>query len=290
MVVEFQLSTAGGALQGRFENALIVDTYEDGRGYLAMNQPLSLPLADFSGGFQLDMDPVFGVDPASVEGRLRVFVALDEGDGIRGFVQPLLLAPADASGYQPSWSPIEATFPDDCATGEALDAAWDELGATPRALYDEFIRRWPAEAITARYTLDSSPTARETELALVPGPLVRACGARGYDAEFIGTFRATSADGVIDIEQEMTATLSRDGSAQFSSVSLNTPALDFESRAGVRGVEFGSATHGRVGFYQVLGEDPLYAGNIDIVLTSLSEWRQASFPALSWCSGRACSR
>jgi len=290
MAVAFQLATADGALQGGFEDDLVVNTYDDGTGFLAMPQAQALPLEQVAGRFELDVDPALGVDPASVEHQLRVFVAFDEDAGIRGFVEPMLLAAADAIGYRPYWSPLEARFPDDCVTGDALDAVWDELGATPRALYDEFTRRWPAEPIPARYTLDAVATGRDTELTLAPGPLTRACGARGYDAEFIGSLRATTADGVIDVEQEMRAELHRDGTAGFSSVSLHTPALDFESLRGVRGVDFGSATHGRVDFSQALGDDPSYAGSIDVVLTSLTEFRQASFPALSWCNGRACSR
>jgi hypothetical protein len=290
VMVELQLATADGALQARFEHEMNLTLDQNDKGVLIMAQAHWMPLDDVAARFELDVDPALGLDPASVERRLRVSLASHEDDGIRGSVQPLLLAPADASGYQPSWSPLEATFPDECATGDALDAAWDELGTTPLALYEDATRRWSTEPITARYTLDGAATGRETQLTLTPGPLIRACGPQSHDAAFIGTLRATTADGVIDIEQEMNAELHRDGSARFSSVSLHTPALDFERRTGVRDVDFGSATHGRVDFLQDLGDDPAYAGTLDVVLTTLTEWRHASFPALSWCSGRSCNR
>lgn len=291
MDVEVQLATGDGALRGSFRHSLVfVPSYsgEDGAPRLESNQGVSLELESLANTFELEVDPLLGIDPESVIRQLTVFFSFQE-DGIHGSLQPMLSTLPDAAGNRHPWAPIEAVFPHDCSEGEALDEVWTELGGAPRALYEAYASRWPTQPMTARYVdpedfpRSDRPLA-ETRVTVSVGPLGRVCDVHDRGLRFFGPLLLETADGRVRFAHEMETDLVGHASSLESPLA---PAGEFERSLGIQGVDLGTSTHGRVQFSNTFGAGfAEMFGRLRVASASPLE-RSPVTPALVWCAGRA---
>jgi hypothetical protein len=282
---DVRLTTADGALDASFPHQLRCD---DGA---CSSAPKSvLPIDGSIGQLELEADPTLGMDPTlESEANLEVLLAFGD-DGLRGDVAPRVTWPRDDSELPISWMPAWGFFPGKwCLSSPVvMGEASAELEARVRDVYASLARVWPSEAVEASWVPASF--AAPTEVTLELGPPSMAClDSVDYPTVFAPLVIKT-ADGSVDFSGELRADLYPDGRVQASANSPFASVSDFEEVAGVRGIDFGPARHGRVSLFSTFEpERETFGAGLRVEADSTVPRDSVELPMLTWCSGDGCS-
>jgi len=282
---EVRLATADGAFAGSLSMPLSFTT--DVYGLPVATGTGSVPFDDFVGTFDLSPDPLFSIDP-NVELRRTIGVSFGIGvDRLPVSIYPSVSWPLPDGEWHPGWSPGWATtWPRGCLDAEVpLDGTSDREAEILRA-WGDVVRAWPSEPIAAYWGNPGQGVPTEVTLGL--GSPLRAC-LDGSDVLVVAPLSVSTADGSLQASYELLTTHHADGGSQSSAGAVYIPVPDFERVAGVRGVDFGGATHGRVDlFVQAAAGGERFAGGLDVSATDADAGVATGFPPLNWCIGEDC--
>ena len=289
--LEITLATADGAVAATFRSWFEPRASDMPGGVVLHHHGLNPDNSngvDLHGALELRPEPPLGGTP--VIGFEIEFSA----DSVQGTLSAGL---APSLGNLSGWSPIEAHFPDDPCGSEGrsigLDEFFEDLGATPRALYQRLATarsREPIPAIwkSSAYGLELSPSdvPGPTEVSVDAGEPTRACAIE-TSVTVYAPVTVTTADGRVNLTQPFAFKLYAN-STYINERTPWVPAADFDAHIGLAGVNLESG-YGSVYFQNhVDGRDGGLEGSLEV-----SQWdafvdRVAPYPVLEWCRGPQC--
>jgi hypothetical protein len=295
--LSIELSSADGAVHASFQQPFL-PSIDAKTGARLLSGGAQLPFEETSGTLELGAVPEARVDSKT----LYVNLTFSE-QAVVGSITPwiLLQGPYSIGGGRPAWVPVSGVFPApdegcDAGTAVGLDEQVDVLRDTPRNAYEQARSKIPAEPVRAAWT--ERPLVW-TEVTLSAGALTHACR-HGDDVQLYTSLRIESADGVLDTEQPMLATIFPheplpDGSASPAQLYMGArsgwaPRANFEASAGFQNLDLGNAEYGTLALSFHLDLDQtelqgdLYAGKWEDYVEVIAS------PSLHWCAGARCAR
>ena len=282
MNAEVRLATADGALVGSLPMVLTLSGGLDQPPRAYGTAPASFD--DFVGSFDVGLDPLFAIDP-NVELRRTFGVTLGISEqGLYASIQPNVSWPRPDGELHLGWSPgraVTETF--DCLGKEVPLDGTSEREPEIRRAWDDVVRAWPSGPIEARW---GEGLGMPTEVTLGLGSPLRACF-DGSDVRVLAPLSVSTADGAVQGSYELLTYHHAGGAFESHAGGVFIPVPDFERVTGVRGVEFGEATHGRVDLL-VQATSERFSGGVDVSATDAYAGVATGFPQLGWCVGEDC--